>query len=388
MLDVLSIANYRSLLSLAIPLGRLNVITGANGSGKSNLYRALRLLSSTATEGIVGAVAREGGLESTFWAGPNELSRQMQSGAVPIKGTPSNKPKRLQLGFVAAKLGYSISLGLPTPVPGTEFFLDPEIKRESVWAGGTYNPAGAILERHSGSVKVRTGTKWEVLGSKQTQNESILSSHAISAAALGVAELSSAIRGWRFYDHFRTDRDAPARRSQVGTRTTVLHHDGRDLAAALQTIIEIGHREALATVIRDAFPGASLAIFISDDRQFSIGLKQYGLLRPLLAQELSEGTLLYLLWVAALLTPRPPSLMVLNEPETSLHADLLPALARLIGIASTNSQIWVISHSQLLISELARQQSCNLVALEKELGQTSVKGVSSLEQPAWRWPSP
>ena len=41
-----------------------------------------------------------------------------------------------------------------------------------------------------------------------------------------------------------------------------------------------------------------------------------GLLRPLRGAELSDGTLRYLLWVAALLTPRPPELLVLNEPET------------------------------------------------------------------------
>jgi predicted ATPase len=51
----------------------------------------------------------------------------------------------------------------------------------------------------------------------------------------------------------------------------------------------------------------------------------------------------FLLWIAALLTPRPPVLMVLNEPETSLHPDLLPALARLIGVAATRSQLWVIT---------------------------------------------
>ena len=42
MLNVLAISNYRSLRNLVIPLARLNVITGANGSGKSNVYRALR----------------------------------------------------------------------------------------------------------------------------------------------------------------------------------------------------------------------------------------------------------------------------------------------------------------------------------------------------------
>ena len=62
------------------------------------------------------------------------------------------------------------------------------------------------------------------------------------------------IRGWRFYDHFRTDKDAPARKSQLGTRTPVLHHDGHDLAAALQTIREIGDSEALDAAISDAFP--------------------------------------------------------------------------------------------------------------------------------------
>ena len=70
MLTTLAIANYRSLRSLVMPLGRLNVVTGANGSGKSNLYRALRLLAETAQGGVVGALAREGGLSSTFWAGP------------------------------------------------------------------------------------------------------------------------------------------------------------------------------------------------------------------------------------------------------------------------------------------------------------------------------
>ena len=71
--------------------------------------------------------------------------------------------------------------------------------------------------------------------------------------------------------------------------------------------------------------------------------------------ELSDGTLRYLLWVAALLTPRPPELLVLNEPETSLHPDLLPALGRLIQQASTRSQVIVVSHAAGLIDALQSQ---------------------------------
>lgn len=91
MLKTLAVSNYRSLLYLIIPLGQLNVITGPNGSGKSNLYKALRLLAETAQGGVVNALAKEGGLESTFWAGPEKLSRQMQNGSVPIQGTVSQK---------------------------------------------------------------------------------------------------------------------------------------------------------------------------------------------------------------------------------------------------------------------------------------------------------
>jgi predicted ATPase len=57
------------------------------------------------------------------------------------------------------------------------------------------------------------------------------------------------VRSWRFYDHFRTDANAPLRAAQLGTRTPVLSNDGVDLAAALQTIIEIGNAGALAAAV-------------------------------------------------------------------------------------------------------------------------------------------
>ena len=71
MIHTLAIGNYRSLRRIMAPLAQLTVITGPNGSGKSNLYRALRLLASTAQGGVIAALAREGGMPSTLWAGPD-----------------------------------------------------------------------------------------------------------------------------------------------------------------------------------------------------------------------------------------------------------------------------------------------------------------------------
>jgi predicted ATPase len=113
-------------------------------------------------------------------------------------------------------------------------------------------------------------------------------------------------------------------------------------------------------------------------------MRQDGLLRPLKAAELSDGTLRYLLLVAALLSPRPPTLMILNEPETSLHPDLLPPLARLIAQASKRSQMIVVSHAQILVAALDAQHNSSQIVLEKELGETVVRDG---EPPNWTWPS-
>ena len=116
-------------------------------------------------------------------------------------------------------------------------------------------------------------------------------------------------------------------------------------------------------------------------------MEQHGLLRPLTAAELSDGTLRYLLWVAALLTPRPPALMVLNEPETSLHPHLLPALARLIKRASGHSQVIVVTHAAPLIAALAKESDCHSITVEKTFGETSIAGAGELNLPDWNWPS-
>jgi predicted ATPase len=118
------------------------------------------------------------------------------------------------------------------------------------------------------------------------------------------------------------------------------------------------------------------------DAHFELALRQHGLLRPLSAAELSDGTQRYLLLTAALLSPRPPERMILNEPETSLHPDLLPPLVRLIAKAAARSQIVVVSHARALVAALGEEGATEIV-LEKQLGETHVVGSGG---PVWRWP--
>jgi len=77
---------------------------------------------------------------------------------------------------------------------------------------------------------------------------------------------------------------------------------------------------------------------------------------------------------------------VLNEPENSLHPDLLPPLARLITAVAERTQVWVVAHAELLIAALAGSPGCTLRRLERELGATVLPGQTVLERAAWRWP--
>ena len=151
----------------------------------------------------------------------------------------------------------------------------------------------------------------------------------------------------------------------------------------MQTIREIGAADELDDAIADAFPGAHVEV-VSADGYFELEMHQQGLLRPLKAAELSDGTLRYLLLVAALLSPRPPGLMILNEPETSLHPELLAPLGRLIVAASKRSQIIVVSHASALVSALDGEADSRQIVLEKQLGETLVRDHAP---PPWTWPS-
>jgi predicted ATPase len=386
MISTLAIYNYRSLRDFVIPLQALNVITGPNGSGKSNVYRALRLLADIAQGRIIPSLAREGGLQSTLWAGPESFSRSVRSGELPVQGTARKGPVSLRLGFASEEFGYAMDLGLPAPSTSA-FGQDPEIKRECIWNGEILRPAALLVDRRNALVRSRAENgDWTTLTQELASFDSMMTHCADPRNSPEMLMLREQMRGWRFYDQFRADLEAPARLPQIGTHTPVLSNDGADLAAALQTILEIGDPDALAQSVSDAFPGGSVSVSHHDGR-FEVEMRQHGLLRPLKGAELSDGTLRYLLWIAALLTPRPPRLLVLNEPETSLHPELLPALGRLIARAAERSQVLVVSHAARLIAALEEQRGCHSVTLEKGLGETSIADTDRLDRPRWQWPS-
>lgn len=393
MLHTVAIRGYRSLREIVLPLARLTVVTGANGTGKSSLYRALRLLADCGRGEVIGSLAREGGLQSVLWAGPEQLGGARRTGRV--EGTTRTGPVSLEMGFAADDFGYLVDLGLPQMAGhGSLFALDPEIKREAVFVGPVMRNSSTLVRRTRDYVEAsaESGRGFDKVTQALPAYRSVLAEFAHPGAHPELAAVRDRLRNWRFYDGFRVDAGAPSRQRTVGTRTPVLSDDGGDLAAAIQTVVEAGGDD-LQRAIADAFDGATVSVTVHDGL-FDLQLHQPGMLRPLRAAELSDGTLRFLLWAAALLSPRPPSLMVLNEPETSLHPDLVGPLASLIRAAADATQVVVVTHSRALLEHLdtvtvgdagEREAAAMEIPLYKDLGETRVEGLGMLTAPPWDW---
>lgn len=361
MLEALHIRGYRSLRDVRVPLRPLTVVTGANGTGKSNLYRCLHLLTRAARGGLARALAEEGGMPSTLWAGARRREGRQPARAV------------FSIEVQDDTFGYQFSCGLPIPQLSL-FNRDPEVKSEIAWLGRVSRPSMRFLERDHARATLRTADDQRVQLDLEP-NETALSQVQDARRYPDLEVLRARIAGWKFYHQFRTDADSPLRQPQPGTRTPGLAADGRDLASALQTIREIGDARALDAAIDDIQAGSQIEVIDSNGQGWlDLRLHTPGLLRPVGGKELSDGTLRYLALVAALLSPRPAPLLAFNEPEASLHPDLLPALARLFIQASKRSQVWVTTHSQTLATALSEAGGQQPLHLFRDQGATRIKG--------------
>jgi predicted ATPase len=360
MIEAMCVMGYRSVKHVYLPLERINVLVGPNGSGKTNLYRAMFLIHQAANGRLAGAMAQEGGMPSVLWAGPRR-----------------KEPVRLSLAVRFAQYSYHLECGLPVP-GASAFHLDPEVKEERIYFhdGGKKSQ---LLGRKNTSVWARDDAGKRVeYPMLLSQSESVLAEIREPHRFPELSMLRQEVLQWRFYHHFRTDPDSPIRQPQVGVRTPVLSHDGRDLAAAIQTILEIGDAERFLAALRDGFPEAQLEI--DAGTRFSLRMRLPGVVRFFEASELSDGTLQYLCLLTALLSPRPPTLMAINEPESSIHPDMLGPLARLMADAAGRSQLWVTTHAMQLADTLCGDSGCAPIQLEKVDGQTLIQSQRTIER--------
>ncbi len=359
---------YRSLKSIAYAMSGLDVFVGANGAGKTNLYRALELLRSAAANTLAEDLARDGGLQSALWAGERRKTEKPRLKLAVGLADPSQKRSG------AALYRYEVEVGFPPFEASAAFQAEPEVKEESVVYLGGARPL-RLVERKGHAVTARGED-----GRPKSVDMDLLASETLLGRLEDPSrypELDAVRRTllqWRFYHSLRTDAASPLRRPCPAIATPSLASDGSNLAAVFATLAWIREdTAALDAAIDLAFPGARLVVE-EPGRTASFGMTFPEFpARVFEATELSDGTLRFLALAGALLAYRLPPFIALNEPEASLHPDLMEPLAQLVIQAAARTQIWLVTHSTRLADALARAGKVRRVS--KQDGATVVEGL-------------
>jgi predicted ATPase len=367
----LDISAYRSIRSIRFPLRRLTVLIGGNGVGKTNLYRALELVQAAATGDLTMALAREGGLKSAMWAGKKRVI---------------DEPRlRFDVGLdtilpgdedAAYQPRYAVEIGFGDSRYEAVFAEEPQVKAESLTLPGRRTVT--LMERKGPAAWYRGDD-----GRMRQLAQAMLPSETALSALRGTLPELDAVRhllaSWRFYHGFRTDRESPLRRPALAVTSPMLDADGANLGAVLATLKHIrGDTVDLDAAVDQAFPGARLDIPPPGrDASFALVFPEVPH-RPFGQAELSDGTLQFIALLGALLAYRPPPFIALNEPEASLHPDLLPALARAIAKAAERSQVWVVTHSMVLADAIAEETGIGARQVIRKDGATWLEGLSDI----------
>lgn len=357
------VEGYRSLKSIRLPVDTLTVLVGENGVGKSNLYRALSLLQRAAEGTITEAIAEEGGLESVLWAGSRERVTQ-----------------RLVLTAIFNELTYRLEIG-PPGVGEPALDQEPMIRAERLTLG--YRDISVVLlERKGPKLWLRDDR-----GTSQRFEGELLASEPALAAIRDAARypelhlIRRALASWRLYHAFDTGPASALRRPASAVSRASLAPDGRDLASVLATVMLMKQQpEPIRRAFAEAFKGSDLMVE-SSEGQCRLSVRTREIDRPFGMGELSDGTLRYLCMIGALMGLRPPPFMAFNEPEASLHPELMAPLASLMAAAAKESQIWVVTHSEVFAGLLAQAAGTAPRRVAKINGATEVD-VSALRQGA------
>ena len=346
-----------------------SVFVGANGVGKTNLYNALGLLRSAGAGTITRAIAEEGGIESVLWAGTRRRGAPVR---LALKAHFGELEYGVEVGMAHS---YEIEIGLRQPTAAA-FAIEPLVKEERLTVRQGRREV-VMMERKGPLVTLRNED-----GGRESHKNAVLPSETALAAFRDGArypELEAVRRellDWRLYHDFRTDPGSPVRQPCHAITTPTLSQHAHDLAAVLATLFVIRQDTVdLASAIDDAFPGARL--YAGDEGSWCrLSLEFPDMPRAFGAHELSDGTLKYLCLLAALMGYRLPSLLALNEPESSLHPSLLPPLARLIGRAARRTRVWIVTHSDVLADALRVETGIRARRVLKTGGETSIEGLT------------
>lgn len=357
-----------------LELRPLNVLIGPNGSGKSNLIEAFELLRATPTN-LADAIRDGGGPDEWLWKGNNGARYAEIDAEVEVRAV--KRPLRHRLAFTSVQQRVEVfdeAIEELKPVQGKKdvfFYYRFQRGHPAVNFRSTRTDPG-----------VRKYVRRNLLRESLKPDESILSQrkdvdHYPEITEIGVRYGAiQTFREWSFGRYVKVREPQPADLPE-----DCLLPDSRNLALILN---QIEHRDGklLNGYVKRFFSRFErLSTRVSGGTvQFFMHEKGFGTAIP--PTRLSDGTIRFLALLATLLTPTPPPLVCIEEPELGLHPDALGLIAELLVEASNRMQLVVTTHSDALVSALSEHAETVLV-FERLRGATTASRLESKKLAHW-----
>lgn len=323
-----------------IELEPLNVLIGRNSSGKSNLIEALGILKATPID-LTAAIRKGGGISDFLWKGGQEFPTA-EIDAI-LDYPEGQMPLRYQIGFTVS--GQRLEL------------VDEAIEHEQPYPGENEPYFFYRYQRGRPVINVQTEIEGEKKRSLRRETlspeQSVLSQRKDPDQYPQLTYLGNQFANIALYRDWHIGRDSDPRLAQ---KTDLPEHplleDGSNLGLVLNNLqYQLGSRKIIETLQNFYEEAEELSIKIYGGT-VQIFIRETGLIQPIPATRLSDGTLRYLFLMALLLDPTPGPILCIEEPEIGLHPDILPIIAEMLVEASQRTQLIVTTHSDALISAL------------------------------------
>ena len=354
-----------------LPLEPLNVLIGPNASGKSNMIEAMSLLEA-APDDLQVPIREGGGIRDWLW-----------------KGTPKTPTATVEVTLEDPEGSMALRYRMSFTETGGRFELrDEVIQRERVTTRYDsyyqYRDGNPVINRKMDDDSSTKRSLRRVKPESLKLNQSILSQRQDPDSYPELYLVGLAFRSIFFYRGGNVGRDAPVRFPQKpDSFQGFLLEDASNLSLILSKLRnQPDAKREILDRLRDFYPlvedftpdlsGGTVQIFFHEK----------GLHHPVPATRLSDGTLRYLCLLAVLCDPDPYPVVCIEEPELGLHPDIIPEVAKLLVEASARSQIFVTTHSDILVDALTDVPE-TVVVCEKSDGATQLRRLDAKELGPW-----
>ena len=357
----LTIHGFRRLYDIRLPLRPLSVIIGANGTGKTSFLDVFSLLAKSAQGKLSESISDLSGLASILTYDRADELRLEISMAV-----PHNQPLKYSLDLKPQPVGYVINE-----------------ERLSQQRQGHVYPF-LHIDSHGPDIKYYEVDQKNLLRPNWEQKPFETSLSQVPKMFQQPEEFRNRLSSSTFYHVLNVDARSPVRLPQPMQPATLPGRNGEELVSCLFYLRETERNrfEAIEDALRAAYPRFDRLDFPPVAAgTLALAWRETGFSKPFYMHQLSEGTLRFL-WLATLLqSPGLTALTLLDEPEVSLHPELLSLLAEMLREASNRTQLVVATHSDRLIRFLQPKEIVVIDADER--GMSTLKWADELDLDEW-----